>query len=167
VGLLSGVVSAAIELGIAALVILQAATAPALLDVLLFAVGAGTIEALGVLAWSMGARSAPEEVSQWLLGAATSRLVRYQFPLERAIAWLGQAGSRSLVSLAVVHAAPWLGWTALATFAVTDGAAAWGLHRGTDWYSARSLGRYFRLALMMVAIEIVVLAAWLLHRSQA
>jgi hypothetical protein len=46
----------------------------------------------------------------------------------------------------------------LITFAITDGFAAYEHRRQVDWFSPAVIGRYFRLAGIVVALELAVLA---------
>lgn len=161
-GLLSGFGSSATELGIALLALARSEATPALPDILLFAAAAGSVEALAVLGWSLLVPTAAADVARWLESAAASKVVRHQFVLERSIAWFGHLGSRSLVALAFLHQVPWLGAVAVLTFALTDGVAAYEQQRGADWFAAANLKRYFRLATIMVCVELAVLVCYLL-----
>jgi hypothetical protein len=156
-GFFAGVISAASELGLAWLALARAASDPGLFDVLLFAAAAGSIEALALVMWTILVRTPNAEKLRWLEAASVSPLVKHQFLVERSIAWFGHLGSRSLLALAVVHQVPALGLVAFVTFAVTDGMAAFESQRGADWLSPPVLARYFRVALLVVALELAVL----------
>jgi hypothetical protein len=100
-----------------------------------------------------------EDVERWKVAARSSRIMRHQFLIERSIAWLGHFGSRSLVALAVVARIPLLATVALLTFAITDGFAAYEHRRQVDWFSAAVIVRYFRVAAIVLSVELAVLAA--------
>ncbi len=160
-GLLAGILSSTAELGIALLALTRSRDIPSVLDLLLFAGAAGSVEALVVLGWGAAARTPPELVARWTNGAATSRVIRHQVLLERAVAWGGHLGSRSLVGLAFVRQLPVLGLLAAMTFAATDGVAAYWHERGVDWSAPEVLTRYLKFALVLVLLELAVLAGYL------
>lgn len=161
-GLLAGVISATSELGIALIALARTQATPTLLDILLFASAAGSVEALVLLVWSWLVPARPADAARWLAIASTSGLVRHQFAVERTVAWLGHLGSRSLLTLGFVRHVPWLGAVAAVTFALTDGVAAYEHQRHSDWFAAATLKRYFALAIGLVALELVVLLGYLL-----
>lgn len=158
----AGVGSAACELGIVLIVLASAASVPNATETILFATAAGSVEAIGVFLWSLAARPPADQVNRWLAEATTSRLVRHQFIVERTIAWLGQLGSRALITFAFVGTAPLLGVIAVTTFSATDGLVAWEERRGADWLRNDTLARYCRTAAWLVMIELAALSVWLL-----
>lgn len=166
-GTLAGLCSAGAELGVVLLVLARTVAAPTTLDILLFASSAGSVEALGLLVWSWLIPTRPADIARWLPSAEESRLVRHQFVVERVVAWFGHLGSRSLLALAFVRQVPWLGAVAALTFAATDGVAAYEQQRHADWFAASTLKRYFRIAITLVGIELVVLAGFLLLTGAA
>lgn len=161
-GLAAGALSATSELGIALVALARTQATPSLLDTLLFASAAGSVEALALLIWSWLVPTRPADVARWLAVASTSRLVRHQFVVERTVAWLGHLGSRSLLTLGFVRHVPWLGAIAAVTFALTDGVAAYEHQRHSDWFAAASLKRYYSLAIGVAGAELVVLVGYLL-----
>ena len=160
-GVLAGLASALLELGIALGALALASPAPSLPDILLFAVAAGSTEALIVLGVGAFVRSPPDVVATWTLAATRSPVIRHQVAVERSIAWLGHLGSRSLIALAFVRHVPALGFVAVATFAATDGLAAYLQLRNVDWFAEGILARYLAWAFCMVVIELVVLGLYL------
>ena len=164
-GLVAGAFSATSELGIALIALARTQATPSLLDTLLFALAAGSVEALTLLIWSRLVPTRPADVARWLAVASTSRLVRHQFVVERTVAWLGHLGSRSLLTLGFVRHVPWLGVVAAVTFALTDGVAAYEHQRHSDWFADAILKRYFGLAIGLAGVELVVLLGYLLSAA--
>jgi hypothetical protein len=133
---LHGLLSAAVELGAAALY-LGFWTQASLIEIVGFGVGAGSAEVVYILALAIfGPQPDPEEVARWARGAAVSLCVRYTVPIERLFALIGHTGSRGLIYFGL-HSSPavgaiWLG-IALLLFAATDGVAARGHGQGWKW----------------------------------
>ncbi|MBI4600429.1 MAG: hypothetical protein HY721_00575 [Planctomycetes bacterium] len=140
-----GVWSAACELGAAALAFLAFRPRPTLLDVAGCGAGAGALEIAWVVAVAVyhgaaatAAREGPPDEPD-----DTDWIVRWSGVLERASTLAGHIGSRGLV---------WLGlqsWAlspalalALATFALVDGVAGYGVDAGWRWSEPRLCRRF-------------------------
>lgn len=149
-----GMVSAASELGIVWVLLEWAARSVSNADILAFAVGAGSFECLLVVGAALLSRPTPEAKAQWEQRAHESWIVRYQFVLERFIAWGGHLGSRSLVALGWSTGAWGLALAAFFTFSLTDGLATYGHLREWDWADAAVLRRYLPIAGLLVGIEL-------------
>lgn len=152
-----GMVSAAAELGTAWGLLELAARSITTPDILAFAMGAGSFEGLLIVGAGLLSHPSPEAQAEWELRAQKSWLVRYQFALERAAAWGGHLGSRSLVAF---------GWSTgvwqpsvvvFLTFALTDGLAYYGHLRNWDWTDPAVLRRYLTIAGLLVGIELALL----------
>lgn len=156
-----GALSAAIELGGAAFLLLRVPGISGWLDVFAFACGAGSLEAVVLLVVSAVRPASQSDMERWAESAQLSPVVRHVFALERALAWFGHLGSRSLLAIGVLQANPLPIVVAFATFAATDGTAGYLTEQGADWFDPAALTRYFKLAAWLVAVELVVLAVFL------
>jgi hypothetical protein len=152
-----GVISAAAELGAAWGLLEALGRAVTTADILAFAVGAGSFEGLLVVGAALLSRPTPEAQAQWEQRAREAWVVRFQFALERLIAWGGHLGSRSLVAYSWRTGAWGFGLAALITFSITDGLATYGQLREWDWTDAAVLCRYLSAAGLLVLIELGLL----------
>jgi hypothetical protein len=150
VSVLSGVYSAAMELGPAALYFAVKDLSSA--EALGFGLGAGSFEA-GFLALVMlkSLREPHAEPAGW---------VKYATPIERSIATLGHTGMRGLVYLGVMHRGVVWPLAAMCIFGFFDGVANYGKRVGWNWSDSRVLGRYYS-ALFLLAT--VAMGLFLLH----
>ncbi|MHC4550722.1 MAG: hypothetical protein ACYTEZ_18335 [Planctomycetota bacterium] len=157
-GTLSGVVSAACELGFAALFLRRRTLSGA--NVLAFGVGIGAFEVLFVLGLAgLEATAGEADPAPMAAGVAWLFLV-----LERAISLVGHAASRVLVYVAL--RARWLlpAVVAVTVFACVDGVASYGTTAGWDWDRVDVRGLFTLFIAVAGALEAAV--AWWAWRTR-
>lgn len=162
-----GIVSAASELGMAAIVFLKAeghlVDAQAAV-ILAFAIGAASTETLLVqVASKLTVGSDLEQVERWIDGARASRLVQNSLFFERLLAVTGHIGSRSLLGLSLVTGSPWPVCVAAIGFTLTDGLAAYGGLRGWDFFSPVTFRRFCVACALIVLGELAALSIFLVR----
>ncbi len=130
-----GLLSALLELGVAALYLRRLGSAD-LFTVLAFGAGAGSAEVVYVLVTGALAEPDTQKEAAWARHAWNSFCVRYQVPIERLFGVIGHIGSRGLVYLGLLASAAeavlWLS-VALLLFTAVDGVATYGHLRDWDW----------------------------------
>lgn len=151
-----GIISAATELGAAALYLATLSSA-SLVDIIAFGVGAGSAEAGYVLVLAIvGPKPAPDELAAWVRGAQHSWCVRYSVPIERLFALIGHTGSRGLLYVAMAAGLPiGLLWAAVSVllFTAIDGVAVFGHHARWRWHDPAVCRRAHSFFALLSVIE--------------
>lgn len=155
-GTAHGTLSAACELGCAAVCFLWLLADGNAWNAASFGAGAGWIEIVALLAayiLSDNNRTLAEELP-WH--------VRWTFLVERAGAVLGHVGSRGLVWLAIQRS-PWFAVPAVAGFAIVDGLAVYGTIRKWDWLEWRTWSWFYGV---VMSVSLVELSLFIMFASQ-
>jgi len=145
-GMLAGVISAACELGAAALFLRRRDLRGG--DLIAFGVGIGAFEVLFAAVLSVTQDAAPE--AKWVACLA--------FGIERSVTMVGHVASRVLVhvSLRVRRLLPAL--IAMGAFATVDGVAATGSEAGWNWDAPQVLFPFLGFVTLVGGLE--AWAAW-------
>lgn len=153
---IQGIVSAAAELGVVAVILAVRGARIELIDASLFATAAASTELLVLAGVSLISNPPEELTTKWELSASSSLCVRHLFFLERMVALAGHVGSRGLVILAVALPAPWLTVLAMLGFSLTDGIASYAALKGTDWTDPLTCRRLLVTLGSIACLEILV-----------
>jgi hypothetical protein len=156
---LLGFLSAAAELGMAALFLRRARLS--LPDVLAFGVGIGSFEAV----WALGEGFLELADARALTLANTLAIASGWFLLERALTLVSHTADRLLVYAALARCRPLPAVVAVGLFTLCDGVASYGVLAGWDWENPLIRAG---ITLFLAALAVVeVLAAWCFGRRVA
>lgn len=131
-----GLLSAVLELGVAALYLWRVKGAD-VYSIIGFGSGAGTAEICLVVVLSVREKDDSAREAEWLAKARQSLCVRHQVAIERFFACVGHIGTRGLIYVGLNVGIPGgsiILLAALAFFAFVDGVAMYGHLCGWDWF---------------------------------
>lgn len=148
---LQGLLSAATELGAAAVCLLELLPRGSALHAAAFGAGAAGLE----LGWLLVAATVEAAEAARGDAAAAPWHVRWTFVIERAAAALGHVGSRGLVWLALGGPA-WPAAVATLSFAAVDGVATLGVLEQWDWLDPRRWRRFYGFVAAVGAGELLL-----------
>ena len=143
-------------------------------DAISFGIGAGSFEALAIVAYSLWlhlshTRADEDALRQWRENAPRSIWVRYYMPIERLGALFGHVGARGLVALGAGSSSVLQGvgfaLIPLATFSAVDGIASFGEAKRWRWLDPQVARPFYTFALLAGAFELALFLALALVRG--